>query len=92
MPLPPGTPTLLQLLSLTDRGVNIAEQIGVNYLKFGIFLLEDSNGVIVKALENEKLKNAEHINLAILQRWLEGKGVKPVTWSNLVTALRKIGM
>eukprot|EP00731_Ephydatia_muelleri_P033973 Em0043g17a len=87
-----GTPTLLQVLSLTDKGVNIIEQIGINYLHFGIFLLEDSNGAIVEALENEHLKNAERINLAILLKWLDGKGVKPVTWSTLVTVLQKIRM
>ena len=81
---------MTELLSFSDRNVNIAELIGVNYFKFGIFLLEDSNGVIVKALEKEYLRNAEEINVAILQRWLQGKGVKPVTWSTLVTALQKI--
>ena len=83
---------MLQVLSLTDKGVNIIEQIGINYLHFGIFLLEDSNGAIVEALENEHLKNAERINLAILRKWLDGKGVKPVTWSTLVTVLQKIRM
>ena len=90
MPLPPGTPTLLDLLSFSDRRVNIAEQIGVNYFKFGIFLLKDHLGAIVTALENEHQRNAERINLAILQKWLEGKGLQPVTWSTLVTALQKI--
>eukprot|EP00731_Ephydatia_muelleri_P033297 Em0027g45a len=85
-----GTPTLPELLSFSERRVNIAEQIGADYLKFGIFLLEDSNGAIVTALENEHLKNAERINVAILQKWLEGKGVEPVTWSTLVTVLQTI--
>ena len=82
----------MELLSFSDKKVNIAERIGVNYFKFGIFLLDDSYGIIVKALEEEHLKKAEVINTAILQRWLEGKGVKPVTWSTLVTALRNVGM
>ena len=81
---------MMELLSFSDRKVNIAELIGVNYFKFGIFLLEDSNGFIVKALEKEHVRNAEEINMAILQRWLQGKGVKPVTYSTLVTALQKI--
>ena len=89
MSLPPGTPTLMELLSFSDKKVNIAELIGVNYFKFGILLLEDSNGIIVKALENQFHFNAEQINIAILQRWLEGKG-RPVTWSTLVTALQNI--
>ena len=81
-----------ELLSLTDRSGNFAEQVGVNYLNFGIILLEDNNGAIVTALENERLKNAEQINVAILQRWLQGKGLMPVTWSTLATVLRKIGI
>eukprot|EP00731_Ephydatia_muelleri_P034073 Em0046g16a len=93
----PSSQLLSELISQTgvemeDKGVNIIEQIGINYLHFGIFLLEDSNGAIVEALENEHLKNAERINLAILRKWLDGKGVKPVTWSTLVTVLQKIRM
>ena len=64
----------------------------MKYLKFGIFLLEDSDGVIVKALEMEHHWNAEWINEAILQKWLQGKGVKPVTWSTLVAVLKNIGI
>ena len=68
--------------------MNIAEQIGIyiNYLKFGIFLLQDSSGATVTALEDEHQNNAEWINLAILQKWYEGKGTK----SSLVSALQKI--
>ena len=46
----------------------------------------------MKALENEYHWNAEGINKAILQRWLCGSGLKPVTWSSLITVLQKIGM
>ena len=79
----------MELLSFSDKKVNIAELIRVNYFKFGLLLLEDSNGIIVKALENQFHFNTEQINIAILQRWLEGKG-RPVTWSTLVTALQNI--
>ena len=78
---------MLELLSLAG---NIAVQVGVHYLKFGIFLLEDTKGVIVKALEMEHRGNAEQINMAILQKWLHGMGVKPVTWSSLVTVLKQL--
>eukprot|EP00731_Ephydatia_muelleri_P006009 Em0003g257a len=70
--------------------VNIAEQIGVNYLMFGMILLQDDNGVVVKALEEEHRGKAEKINIAIFQKWLDGKGMRPVTWSTLVTVLQKI--
>ena len=70
--------------------MNIAEQIGVNYLMFGMILLQDDNGAIVRALEEEHHRNAEKINTAIFQKWLNGKGIGPVTWSTLVTALQTI--
>eukprot|EP00731_Ephydatia_muelleri_P000423 Em0001g423a len=85
-----GTPTLQELLSFSDKKVNFARKIGINYFKFGVFLLEDSDGAIVKALEREHHWNAEEINMAILQQWLQGKGAKPVTWSTLATALQNI--
>ena len=81
-----------ELLSFSAKKLNIAIKVGVSYLKFGIFLLNDTNGDIVKALEMEHRGNAEQINMAILQQWLQGKGVKPVTWSTLVSVLRNIGM
>ena len=89
-------PTMPKLLpfSVTKmaKTINIAVEIGIHYSKFDIFLLEDRRGVVVSALEPEHHWNAEKINMAILQRWLEGKGAKPVTWSTLVTVLRSIEM
>ena len=91
-PLPPGPPTMQELLSFSAEKVNIAIKVGVRYIKFGVFLLEDTNGDIVKALEMEHHWDAEQINMAILLKWLQGKGVKPVTWSTLITVLQTIGM
>ena len=88
--LPPETPTLLKLLYFSERGVNIAEQIGVNYLMLGMILLHDDNGAVVKALEKEHHWVAEDINTAIFKKWLDGKGMMPVTWSTLVTALQTL--
>ena len=79
-----------ELLSLSARKVNVAVEVGVKYSNFGIFLLNDTNGVIVPALEMEHQRNAERINMAILQRWLQGMGVMPVTWSTLVDVLTKM--
>ena len=50
------------------------------------------NGAIVDALEKEHHWTAEQINMAILRKWLQGNGVKPVTWSTLVAVLRTIKM
>ena len=84
-------PELLNFSAKTKK-LNIAVQVGANYSNFGIFLLEDQTGAIVSALDIEYAKNAERINVAILQKWLQGNGVKPVTWSNLVTVLQSIKM
>ncbi|KAL5502268.1 hypothetical protein EMCRGX_G009014 [Ephydatia muelleri] len=89
-PVVPETPTLLKLLSFSNHGVNIAERIGVNYLMFGMILLQDDNGVVVKALEKEHHWVAVDINTAIFQKWLDGKGMMPVTWSTLVTVLETL--
>ena len=77
---------------LLSEKLNVAVQIGAKYSTFGIHLLDDKTGAIVVALEMEHSKNAERINMTILQRWLQGNGVKPVTWSTLLTVIKKIGM
>ena len=79
-----------QLICFSDRKLNIAAEIGDKYLQFGILLLEDKSGAVTKGLEMEHLKNPELINIAILQKWLDGKGAKPRTWSTLVDTLRCI--
>ena len=81
-----------EILSFSAEKVNIAIKVGIRYLKFGIFLLEDTNGDIVKALEREHHMNVEEINMAILHKWLQGNGMQPVTWSTLITVLQTIGM
>lgn len=81
-----------ELISLSGGKLNIAVLVGANYSKFGILLMEDNTGAIVGALEVEHAKNAERITMAILQRWLQGTGLKPVTWSTLVTVLKSIKM
>ena len=81
-----------ELLSFSGEKLNISVLVGAKYAKFGIFLMEDKTGAIVEALEVEHVKNAERITMAILQRWLQGRGLKPVTWSTLVTVLHNIGL
>ena len=69
-----------KMLCFSDKKLNITEQIGVNYFAFGTFLVEDSNGVTVKALEmNIFGMRPCNINYTILQRWLCGTGLKPVS-------------
>ena len=70
--------------------INTAATIGSKYMKFGTSLLEDTNGDIMLALERDCKEDAEQINTAVLQMWLEGKGMRPTAWSTLVTVLQNI--
>ena len=67
-------------------------QVGTAYSKMGVFLLKDQTGVVVQAMENEHMRDAEKINMAIFSQWLQGKGAQPVAWSTLIGVLRKIGL
>lgn len=69
---------------------NIPEEIGTDYEKFGILLLEDKTGTRVHAIEWQYQRQSEAINLEILRQWLEGKGRKIVTWATLIKVLRDI--
>ena len=83
----PTLPKLLNFRTLGARKVNIASEIGVNYRQFGTLLLNDETGARVNAIERELVRNAEEINCRILSEWLEGKGIKPVSWNTLVGVL-----
>ena len=65
-------------------------EVGIKYVKFGAFLLNDSTGAGVKNIEHKNLNDAERINTEILQQWLNERGKQPVTWAALVEVLRDI--
>ena len=81
-------PSLQELITFRgrERTINIPQEIGVHYVTFGTLLLE--NYKRVQAIEREHTKNAERINMEILQEWVEGRGKQPVTWDTLVDILR----
>ena len=83
-------PSLCKLLKYPGkcRRINIPEEISKNYKKFGTFLLKDDNGTIVSGIERTKIYNVDEINVAILEKWISGKGQKPITWDTLVNCLR----
>ena len=91
---PIGEPSIALLMALPSRGatINIIQRIGVYYFKFGLCILEDSIGELVTSLESKHLHKPENITKAILQRWLEGKGKTPVSWTTLIDILRVIGL
>ena len=79
----------MPLLLSFSGNINIVQQIGTTYTVFGTFLLNDDNQVRVRALARQFGNEANEINMAILQEWLQGSGVKPVTWGKLVEVLKK---
>ena len=71
------------------RKINIPEEIGAKYRDFGLFLLDDPNGVRTRALAH-KHNDANEINREIIEEWVAGKGKHPVTWKTLTEVLRDI--
>ena len=72
------------------RKINIPQEIGVKYQDFGLFLLDDPNGVRTRALAHKHNNNANEINREIIEEWVAGKGKHPVTWKTLIQVLRDI--
>ena len=72
------------------RRINIPQEIGVKYSDFGLFLLDDPNGVRTRALAHKHNNDANKINREIIEEWVAGKGKHPVTWKTLTKVLRDI--
>ena len=72
------------------RIISIPREIGVKYCDFGLFLLDDPNGVRTRALAHKHNNNANEINREIIEEWVSGKGKHPVTWKTLTQILRDI--
>ena len=80
----------LTSFNTTSGNINVAEQIGRHYKTFGLQLLEDATGAITDAIERKCLLDAADININIFQKWLAGRGRKPITWATLIEVLRNI--
>ena len=89
-----ATPTLPLLISFPAETtpLNILRQIGTSYTMLGPLLLQDDRGTRVSAIEAEHRANADLVNLAILKEWLEGRGLRPVTWDTLTTTMVNAGL
>ena len=85
-------PTLPELLnfktSSSGTTINIVKEIGTHYSTLGPLLLNDDNGVVIKAIVSEHQRNADAINQEILTQWLQGSGMQPVTWYTLIKVLK----
>ena len=69
------------------RKINIPQEIGVKYLDFGLFLLDDPNGVRTRALAHKHNNIANEINREVIEEWVAGKGKHAVTWKTLTQVL-----
>ena len=92
-PLIGDTPTLPLLICFPAKTtpLNIPRLLGTSYAMLGPLLLQDTSGSRIAALEAEHRCNADRINLAVMQEWLEGGGLRPVTWATLTRAMTDVG-
>ena len=60
----------------------------MRYFLVGIGLLNDNSGDILSAIVSESRGNIQHINIAILSRWVMGKGIADQTWRGLIGVLK----
>lgn len=93
LPLLKDKPNILLLHNFPVGGgetIDIIQDISINYNTFGECLLNDKKKVIMRGIEHQHQRNTESINEAIFERWLDGKGRRPISWSTLVTVLRDV--
>lgn len=89
-----ATPSLdvLRHFRVKNGHIDIPEEIGTDYQKFGTLLLEEKSGNKVKNIKVSEREDPLLITVEILRQWLQGNGKKPVTWQTLVTCLQDTGL
>ena len=80
-------PELTALQGRTHH-INIAKEISVQWEMVGTTLLDDRRGNDIPAIAEQYGNNAERINMEILRRWLQGKGIPDRTWRGLLGVLK----
>ena len=82
-------PSLTELDSLERKDgttFSVMDELGSDYKKVALQLLDDKNGTIMENIKEDKTKVAD-IKEEIFRRWRNGTGMKPATWRTLVTLL-----
>ena len=94
IPLTGDQPTLIEQIRFRgrERRINVPQQIGTNFKKFGILLLEDENGARIQSIVHDCRGNSGQITIKILQEWIAGRGKLPVSWDTLIEVLRDIDL
>ncbi len=64
----------------------------MKYFEFEALLLGNTSGSRISSLEKECGKNVKDINTKVLQEWLRGGGMQPVSWMTLVSVLKDCGL
>lgn len=72
------------------HGINIAEQIGKDYHKFGTLLLADECGAVIDSLQHGCRKDPFEINHQVLTKWVSGGMDR--SWRKLIIVLEKCGL
>ena len=87
-------PTLIECVRFRGRKrrINIAQEIGIKYHDFGLFLLEDDTGARIQSLAHKHMNDAEQINMEVLRHWITGRGRHPVSWKTLTQVLHDIDL
>ena len=75
----PSLPKVLEL--------DIPLKVGAKYFQFGVLLLNDEDGTLVEALEDEYNGKQERIVCKILAEWVRGRG-RALSWKTLSDTLR----
>ena len=83
-------PTLIECIRFRGKKnrINIPQEIGVKYREFGLLLLEDHNGARIRALAHKHMNDTNEINIEIIEEWVAGKGIHPISWNTLTEVLR----
>ena len=87
---PPTLPQLLMFRKRSGGVLNIIEKVTQKYHDLGIRLLNDCDSTITNNIEAQHRPDNTRITKAILQKWLQGTGREPRSWSTLITVLREI--
>ena len=84
----PALHWLQKLTSVEGRVVAVADRVAAYWEKLAQ-ALHFERSVVKQVKRREKTREAACV--AVLKRWLEGKGRRPVNWDTLLTCLNEIG-
>ena len=76
---------------LVQKGIP-AKIIGVDSYKLGLVLLEDDYGNKTDAIAAAHRHDPEMIAIKVFQKWINGDGKTPVTWTTLIQVLKDLKM